>query len=246
MREYIDGEFIYIDSDTLVRDDISPIFTTNASLAGVPNHNGTLLKIPKAEMQFFEHLNWSLPISYYANGGVLFFSDTIEVHNFSDLWHKKWLESSIRIGKHNDQPSLNSAIYDSQVDFTYLENRFNAQVHARPYTAWGASIWHIYLSDPYSSPKTALNSALDYLRENHSISVTKIDKICQSSHPWIVNNIIDWLAVQSLKSNSEILNKNRWERLWLSEEYLKALKQFFYQYYKIIRNRIKRHKFTFT
>ena len=245
IRKYIDGALLYLDGDTLVRDDLSSIFSINSSLAGVPNHNGTgsPLEIPPTEKQIFKSLNWPLPSEFYVNGGVLFLADLPEVYSFCDLWHQKWLACSEQTCKHNDQPSLNSAINDSQINFTWLEHRFNAQVHARPHTAWGAGIWHIYLSETHPSPKTVLNQALAQLQENRFISASEISETCQRSHPWTVRNFVDFLAIQSLKHQTNILDGNQWERLWLAGQYLQALKQFFHRIVQIIKNRLRLLKY---
>lgn len=221
IRKYVEGAFLYLDADILVRDDITPIFKAQAFLAGVPNHNGTgsPLEIPETETTIFKQLDWPLPSKYYVNGGVLFFADHPDVYAFCKLWHQKWQKCIITVGQHYDQPSLNSAISESQIKFNWLDHRFNAQVHARPHTAWDAAIWHIYLSGHHVSPKTVLDQALEKLQSKRLASSMEIAKLCRRDHPWVVNNLFDWLAVNSLKKGQDILNSDRWERLWLADEY---------------------------
>lgn len=236
LRHYVEGPFLYLDADTLIRDDLSPIFNTKASLAGVPNHSGTgsPSEIPSSELKIYEKLGWSLPSNYYVNGGVLFFADHSEVYEFCNLWHQKWIECSSTIGKHLDQPSLNSAIDDTQIHFTWLDHPYNAQVHARPHTAWDARIWHIYLSEPHPSPKNVLAQALVQYRQGTSMSSHDIAKLCQRPHPWLINNPLHWLAIRNLKKKSSILGPNRWERLWLADQYSSS----FLQIYHKLRNQI--------
>lgn len=224
LRNYIDGVFLYLDADTLIRDDLSPIFNNQASLAGVPNHSGSGLpsEIPPSELKIYEQLGWSLPSHYYVNGGVIFFADYPEVYEFCNLWHQRWRECSSTIGKHLDQPSLNRAIDGSKINFAWLDHCYNAQVHARPHTAWDATIWHIYLSERHPSPKNILAEAIKQYREGNYMSSKDIAKLCQRPHPWLVSNIIDLLAINSLKKNSIFLSGNSWERLWLANQYLLA------------------------
>ena len=235
LRQYLSGSFLYLDADTLVRDDISSIFSNQASLAGVPNHNGagTSSEIPGSEMLTFTQLNWSLP-SHYVNGGVIFFSDTPETYTFCNLWHQKWLECTAKIGKHFDQPSLNYAIDQSRINFTWLPHKFNAQVHARPHTAWNAVLWHIYLSEPHASPRNVLADALVRQEKDFLISPDEVQELTQRSHPWIINNILDLVAIGSLKKKKLILGPNNWERLWLSGSYLSAIFQVYNLSRKII------------
>jgi hypothetical protein len=229
LRQHLTGSFLYLDGDTLIRDDLSQIFLTNAFLAGVPNHNGSgsHQEIPGTELEVFEKFNWSSP-SHYVNGGVLYFSDQPDTYIFCNLWHEKWLECSTQTGKHFDQPSLNSAIKDSEISFTWLDHRFNAQVHARPHTAWGAAIWHIYFSGHHATPKTVLEKALEKSKHKYLISAVEVARFCQRPHPWLVSNPLDWLAISSMKSDQNIFNGDRWERLWLADKYglfLKHLSQ---------------------
>lgn len=229
LRQHLSGSFLYLDGDTLIRDDLLQIFLSNASLAGVPNHNGigSYQEIPGTELEVFEKFNWSLP-SHYVNGGVLYFSDHPDTYVFCNLWHEKWLGCSTQTGKHFDQPSLNSAIKDSKINFTWLDHRFNAQVHARPHTAWGAAIWHIYFSGPHVTPKTVFEKALEESKHTYLISSVEVARFCQRPHPWLVDNPLDWLAISSMKNDKNIFNGDRWERLWLADKYglfLKRLSQ---------------------
>lgn len=227
IRKYIKGTFLYLDADILVRDDITPIFKTQVFIAGVPNHNGTgsPSEIPGTETKIFEQIGWPLPSDYYVNGGVLFFADHPDVYAFCELWHQKWQECSTTTGQHYDQPSLNTAISESKIKFDWLDHRYNAQVHARPHTAWGAAIWHIYLSGHHASPKTVLDQALGKLKSKCLTSSVEVAKFCQRDHPWVINNPLDWLAIASLKKGQGILNGDRWERLWLADEYGLLLKK---------------------
>lgn len=225
-RQYIKGPFLYLDADILVRDDITPIFSTPAFLSGVPNHSGTgsPSEIPATETTIFKQLNWPIPSKYYVNGGVLFFADNPDVYAFCNLWHQKWKECSTTFGKHYDQPSLNSAISESNINFSWLEPKFNAQVHARPQTAWGAAIWHIYLSDHHVLPKTVLEQLLTALQKGELVTPNQVAKRCKQSHPWIISNLIDWVAVQQMKNSKDFLYGNRWERLWLADQHFLALR----------------------
>lgn len=220
LRQYLSGDFLYLDADTIVRGDISEIFLNKASLAGVPNHNGigSHLEMPGRETIIFEQLNWSFP-SHYVNGGVLFFSENSETYLFCDLWHQKWLECSTKTGKHFDQPSLNSAIEDSKIKFCWLDHHFNAQVHARPHTAWNAKVWHIYLSEPHPLPKNVFTEVLEQLKTSQNLSAIQIAKICERKQPWLIHNLLDCVAVYSLKNSYQKLSGQSWQRLWLADQY---------------------------
>jgi hypothetical protein len=226
IRNRMDGPFLFLDGDTLVRDNLASIFETKASLAGVPNHSGKGLpsEIPGSERLIFNAFGWSLPPKY-VNGGVLFFSDEPDTYQFCGKWHELWIECSRKTGQHFDQVALNKALNDSGVNFTWIDHRFNAQVHARPARAWGAAIWHIYLSGHHASPKTVLDLCLDRMRSGRSVDQQFVAKICQREYPWLINNPIDWVAVNRFRRQTEVLRGRGWEHLWLADEYLQAIMQ---------------------
>jgi hypothetical protein len=227
LRRWIEGAFLFLDGDTLVRGDLSPVFEMNAALAGVANHSGSghPSEMPETESAVFKEMGWDLPETYYVNGGVLFFSDHPDAYRFCELWHKRWLECSGKTGRHFDQVSLNRSLADSGSDFAWLDGRFNAQVHARPACAWGAAIWHIYLSGHHVSPKTVLDDCLNQMRRGQPVNRSMVAEVCQREHPWLISNPIDWFAVGGFHRHQELLDGTDWEHLWLADEHLKAIKQ---------------------
>lgn len=234
LRRRIEGPFLFLDGDTLVRGDLTPVFETQASLAGVPNHNGTGVpsEIPRAERRIFNEVGWTLPTGYYLNGGVLFFSAHADTYTFCDLWHELWIECSRKTGQHFDQVALNKAVNESGVNFAWINHQFNAQVHARPSHAWGAAVWHIYLSGHHASPKTVLDVCVDRMRNGRPVNMSFVAQMCQREHPWLTNNPIDWIAVNRFRRHKEPLTGTGWEHLWLADEYLRAIKQ-------LVRNKLR-------
>jgi hypothetical protein len=229
LRQHLSGDFLYLDADTVIRGDLSSIFDIKTSFAAAPNHSGSgdPVEMPFDERENFALLGWTLPTQYYVNGGVLFFADTPDTYKFCQLWHQKWLASAEKRGSFRDQPSLNSAIADSGVSFSWLPHSFNAQVHARPYTAWNATIWHIYLSEPHVSPKTWFGQVLEKSPNQDLITTQEVAKFCQRHHPWVVNNPLHWIAIASMKRNQTIFNGDRWERLFLADRYEIFIKHLF-------------------
>jgi hypothetical protein len=228
MRNHINGPFLYLDGDTLIRGDLNPIFETEASFSAAANHSGAGCpsEMPTKEAMDFKKLNWPFPKRFYANGGVLFFSGQDETFSFSELWHQKWLEYTKKTESFYDQPSLNSALNDSNINFCWMDTVYNAQVHSRPYTAWGAKVWHLYYSDQDPSPRTILDFGLTQLRQNKSFNKESLQKLCKRSHPWIITNFIDWFAVKRLYSSKQILDHKSWKRLWLADDYAGAMRVF--------------------
>jgi hypothetical protein len=230
MRKHVSGPFLYLDADTLIRGDLSSVFAIQSHFAAAPNLSGTEIssQISSWETWVFDTMRWQMPTLLFVNGGVLFFSDHQETHALSDLWHWKWRECTERMGMQYDQPSLNSALHETGIVVEQLAHRFNAQVLARPKTAWGAVIWHFYLSFDLTLPKTVLNEALLRFRKSNDFSAQDVARLCERDHPWVVKNPIDWIVVQRFRRDVSLSywSNDNWERLWLADQYTQALKQF--------------------
>jgi len=224
LRQYISGDFLYLDADTVIRGDLTPIFIIQADFAAAPNHSGSgdPSEMPSDERENFELLNWKIPEQYYVNGGVLFFADTPEIHQFSQIWHQKWLASAAKRGSFRDQPSLNSAINDSKVNFVWLPHKFNAQIDVRPIHVKGAIIWHLYSSNGRITMRTTFDQYISLLQEGKNITFKQIQKLCQRYHPWSVENPVDYWVVQKLLSQPQFINSTCFERLWMSRHYQQA------------------------
>lgn len=223
LRQHLSGPFLYLDADTVIRGDLSEVFKTTASFSAAPNHSGSgdPAEMPVDERENFELLKWALP-SYYVNGGVLFFADSAESYKFCELWHQKWLASVAQIGRFRDQPSLNSAVADSKVSFSWLANRFNAQIDVRPAYAENAVIWHLYSSMGSIALKTVFDEYIVRLQQGYEVTPDYIKLLCQQPYPWRIKNPVDWLCVQRMLSRDQLLKLNSFERLWMNRNYAQA------------------------
>src|SRR4051794_14367630 len=153
MRQILDGDFVYLDSDTLVVDRLDKMLACHASVGGIANHSGTddPTGLNDVEQDYFHTMGWELPRKVYVNGGVLLLRDSDPARRFCQLWHEKWLAWTRR-GRYTDQPSLNSALTDSGVDYEILPDRFNAQIGGKPSLCREpVAVWHIYTSQNEST-----------------------------------------------------------------------------------------------
>ena len=227
VRSLVSGSLLYLDADTLVRGDLADLFRMDTMVAGIPNHNGIGIasEIPASEREILAKNGWAQDLPVYANGGVLFMADCPQTHTFCALWHKRWQESSQTTKSHYDQPALNQALRESGVAFSWLDHRYNAQVHARPKTAEHAVIWHIYRSGRHPTPRNYLDYLIALQRSGSRDVRNQVSKCCVAPHPWMTSNPIDTFAVHHMMSGDRILNRVRWERLWLAREYQSLVKQ---------------------
>jgi len=192
------GPFLFLDSDTIIRGDISAIFNFNGNVAGVPNLcQKTIEKqVWDQDLKTLKKMNWKIRNDYYVNGGVLFCNPTRSTFNFYNSWHSKWLQSNEKLKLYRDQPALNSAIYDSNIRLNILPNIYNAQFRGNPSVSNNAKIWHYYTSAQKSEPVTSFEILCLQLMGNIDNTLDNVASIVNSFHPWRREKIYDdWVAI---------------------------------------------------
>ncbi|MBR6124215.1 hypothetical protein IKQ19_11580 [Candidatus Saccharibacteria bacterium] len=129
MRQYIDGNFLYVDSDTIWASPINEEDFT-FDIMGVLDGNCLLKDNPVLDyiQSVRKKTGFNSESNYYINGGVLYSKDSEFSHNFFKKWHNYW-EKSSKSGCYVDQPSLNKLIeeeFDPQKSL--LPGTYNAQI----------------------------------------------------------------------------------------------------------------------
>lgn len=129
MRQNIEGDFLYIDSDTIWA---NPIQETDFSfdIMGVLDQHVTFSKKKSTDafIKLFTETDCFPETEYFINGGVLFSRDSDFSKSFFEQWHEKWIQTS-KSGIFVDQPSLNYVISKniSNKDFL-LPGEYNCQI----------------------------------------------------------------------------------------------------------------------
>src|SRR5262249_34810753 len=96
LRNLIEGPFLFIDSDTLVRGDLSPIFSLDTDIAAAGNGSRDEFseQLYEPDARTMALMKWPVSKQTFLNGGVLFYNDTANARRFASLWHQKWLEAA--------------------------------------------------------------------------------------------------------------------------------------------------------
>ena len=128
VREFIDGDILYVDVDTVFCDVIdSSVF--NDDVMGVPDGHCLLKDHPM--LHFIENnlkiCGFNPATPYHINGGILYLKDSERARNYGKRWHQLWLQS-VEKGVSIDQPSLNQANADFGNIISILPGAYNAQI----------------------------------------------------------------------------------------------------------------------
>ena len=173
MREAVSGDFVYIDSDTIICGDLSELFKTDASVAQVNDlhipytqnsflQNNTLPKIKKADLSF-------TPENYF-NGGVIFAKDDEKAHTFFQQALRTWEKYETK-DFCVDQVAFNYANHQMGYFIKELDGIYNCQVteNGLKYLAQ-AKIIHYFKTTNNSTFLLAHESVLEKIRKEQNVS----------------------------------------------------------------------------
>lgn len=131
LRHNIVGDFLYIDTDTVVTCDLSSIDDCPHSIAAVLDRHSLVSehelkeKISK-DISFVGMTINDLKDKYF-NGGVMYVKDNEMAHIFYDKWHSYW-DAARKEGKNIDQPPLAKANKECGYPIEEIDGTWNCQL----------------------------------------------------------------------------------------------------------------------
>lgn len=157
LRQNIIGDFLYIDTDTVVTCDLSAIDNCPHSIAAVLDRHSLV-----SEHEFKEKISMDISCvgltlgelkDKYFNSGVMYVKDNELSHVFYNKWYGYW-DAARRKGKNIDQPPLAKANKDCGYPIEEIDGTWNCQLSDNfvNYLA-GSKILHYFASNnrsPYS------------------------------------------------------------------------------------------------
>lgn len=149
VRQRIKGDFLFVDSDTIIVDDISDIDNFKFSLGCVSDLHGITLINKSLKKNILININKIFnrnfrDISFYFNSGVIYVKDIPENYLFYKRWNENWHYSSRDKGVYLDQPSLYITNYDLGCMMKEMDNSYNCQIKASVKYFFNAKIVHIF------------------------------------------------------------------------------------------------------
>ena len=130
IRNYITGDFLYIDCDTVITGSLEYNFPQEINVGAILDTHVPLEKHHLAP--YFIAQDKKLKFNSYKsgkrfNGGIIFCRDNPTGKDFFSRWHGLWLYSSKK-GSHHDMPPLNQANHEMGGVITELGGEWNCQV----------------------------------------------------------------------------------------------------------------------
>lgn len=155
-RKYVTGDFLFIDTDTIIVSSLAEIDNCSYDLAAVKDAHTSIDKLyVDRTKELADKINFSLSnkITCY-NSGVFYVKDNDTTRSFYEQWHNLWVKGS-NLGVFQDQPSLNILNQQlhiiGEIDGTWncqlLRNGLNFFANAKivhyynMYTRWKGSFY---------------------------------------------------------------------------------------------------------
>ena len=150
--DYIDDDFLYIDCDTIIADDLSEIEKTQYKTAGILD--GHVMLDEHIHKKYF--LERDKKLGFHGtqaadcniNGGVIFARKGEESRNLFKAWNEAWKYSAYQKHDFHDQSALNEANYRTGLKMRLLDGEWNCQPsHGGLAFFKDAKIIHYYSSE---------------------------------------------------------------------------------------------------
>lgn len=133
LRRHIDGDFLYIDNDTIVIAPLDDLEKSDCEMAAVLDLHSTENRSKRLK----EYIEKTQKESFgktmagnarYFNSGVLLVRDTEATHRLYADWHRIWDEDRVKYGVNIDQPSLAQANIANGCLIEEMDGRYNCQI----------------------------------------------------------------------------------------------------------------------
>lgn len=151
LRQYIKGDYLFVDSDTIITSSLEEIDTFIFPIGAVKDrhldlevhtHKNDIYKCAKI-------IGWNIgnEVRNYYNSGVFYVKDIELTHDFYKHWHDIWLDG-LKKGVDIDQPSLGKTNYLFNNIIHELDGVWNCQIltNGVPYLS-NAKILHYFTSN---------------------------------------------------------------------------------------------------
>lgn len=147
-RNYLKGKLVFLDTDTIVSEDISDIEKTKAPIACVLDYHANLDRvIDGPDIRKRVKTIFNIDVSeenQYFNSGVMYVDDVPEVYSFFESWHEYWKKAAFIKGQCFDQPAMLVANMENVHIIKELSGIYNCQILTSIQYLHNARIIHFF------------------------------------------------------------------------------------------------------
>lgn len=183
IRCLLDGDLLFLDIDTLVLRDLSPLWEHDDVVCGVHDDNTLGGNFNDQLLDGFKRLGWPAPKEPYFNAGVIFWRDNADGRRLGEAWHRFWLESREVMGD-TDQPALHRAMTETGVSAKLLPQDYNQKVRDSPGILKRPAILHYETRSALNNKHTLINHLMRHLNESGTLNVPLLERARRRNDPW--------------------------------------------------------------
>jgi hypothetical protein len=187
VRNVLDGDFLYIDADTVAVSRFDEILECDAPISAAIDRNlvNPAGGFPNWVVPDFDRLGWRHPTRVYLNAGVVFWKDCDQARALGQLWHQNWLYYTKTVDNPADQPAFNHSIDELRIEPEIMRDAFNSRIGVSPEFAKGARIYHFYIEGENKPEGTIIDELLMRYRRTGQVDFSLIDSAQKRGHPWL-------------------------------------------------------------
>ena len=147
-RQFIAGDLLFIDADTVIGGSLEGIDKIDAEIACVPEehrHFYELMGIDYAQQQLRSAFDiQEVDSDFYFNSGVIYVKDTPRMHTFFANWYEAWKYSAFERKTPIDQPALFVTNKKNGYLIKELPGEYNCQIAFSLKYLYGGLILHFF------------------------------------------------------------------------------------------------------
>ncbi len=149
-RQFISGDLLFIDADTIVGGSLAGIDNIDAEIACVPDGHRRFRELSGTDTDIIRHRisstfgKMDFDDDFYFNSGIIFVKDTPRTHAFFADWYETWKYSAFEKGMSLDQPALFVTNKKNGHLIKELAGEYNCQVAYSLKYFYGGLILHFF------------------------------------------------------------------------------------------------------
>lgn len=217
LRSIIEGDFFYIDGDTIVCGSLEGLDKIKYDLAAVPDAHGKASLSPwhKSQDELVNKLFGVniAPDSFYYNGGAMFCKDSKTSRLFYEEWHKNWYISKDK-GCSLDQPAFyyTNMLMDKCIH--KLDDSYNCQISC------SFSYFHTALIIHYWGTSVNESNSLVWARKSFYQKIKEEGRLSEEAKKTALN------CKSTIPSPSKLLVNRTYYEFFNSEFGVRILKEY--------------------
>ncbi len=184
IRSMVSGDFVFIDADAVPVAEFPEMMAHGHDFAAV-EADAPFSAIAQWYVPAAAKLNWKINHDLHYSSGVFFLRDNDVTQAFGRSWNRKWLEwkGIDKSGVIADQPSFNSAVFESDMKCLTLPTRFNIPLFTAFQRTDDPRIFH-YPASTRRSRYSLLETLSAQLEATGKCDLSLVEKARKDNNPW--------------------------------------------------------------